>query len=499
MEAAEGLKHREVGTVLLGRGLIVAAREAFVRWLDLVEGSGDPALVIPALNGLTKVACSAGDLEAAQGYLSRAVPFLEQPGTPWQERLRVYLNLVMVYTDVGRLDEALAYSLKAEELEPDRDPQISVPYWLNRSVLAWRRQEWVPMRVASDRAYDRSKVAGNVSGLAMSLTNRGIAHLELGAHRLAERDLTNALKLAAELGPSELAYTYAELGRLHFQRGDHHLALENGREALRAILTHVAVLDKEEVARISRLFGAIFSTSNQRNLALKYLNRAAAYYSQLGLRGEWQRSTEAIGQMLSAPVRPTRSPLTAEVHQLDFLTSVLDLTDDLESVDPYLRGHSERVASLAVLLGEEIGLPEEMLVTLNFAARLHDVGMIACEADLLHRPGPLTEAEKRRISLHTTIGEEMIRPYGLAEAGLQAIRHHHEHFDGLGEPDGLAGTEIPILARIIAVVDVYDALTSERVYRSAMSHSRAAEELRAMAGRELDPELVERFLSLHEV
>ncbi|MDF2631370.1 MAG: metal dependent phosphohydrolase with sensor [Symbiobacteriaceae bacterium] len=138
-------------------------------------------------------------------------------------------------------------------------------------------------------------------------------------------------------------------------------------------------------------------------------------------------------------------------------------------------------------------------MTLNYAARLHDVGMVAVDAELLRRDGPLTEAERRRVGMHTVIGEEMLRPYGLPVEGLKAIRHHHEHYDGGGSPDGLKGDAIPLLARIITVVDVYDALTSERVYRGAMNHEQAAQELRSMAGCELDPVLVERFLALHDI
>jgi HD-GYP domain-containing protein (c-di-GMP phosphodiesterase class II) len=125
--------------------------------------------------------------------------------------------------------------------------------------------------------------------------------------------------------------------------------------------------------------------------------------------------------------------------------------------------------------------------------------MVAVDAELISREGPLSEAERRRVAMHTEIGEEMLRPFGLPKEGLQAVRHHHEHYDGGGTPDGLAGEQIPLFARMIAVVDVYDALTSERVYRGAMAHGQAVQELRSMAGRELDPVLVERFLALHNI
>lgn len=493
------LQCRDYGFLLLDRGLTLAAHDEFTRWLSLVEGTEDPALVLPALTALTRVAVARGGSgsEAALSYLQRAMALESNPAMSHEDRARVCLNLMNVLTGAGRLDEALVYARKAEALGADTHETFSFHYWLNLSVLAWRRQEWVLMRQAASQAFDLAVFADDPVDRAMALTNRGIAHMELGALTLAEQDLLGALRISAQFDPSELAYTHAELGRLHFQRSEYQAALESGREALTTLLTDVAMLDKEEVARVSRLFGEIFSTLGQRNLALKYLNRAAAYYSQLGLRGEWQRATESIGQVLAAKVAPGRSELLTETHLLDFLTAVLDLTDDLESVDPYLRGHSERVASLAQLLGEVSGISGEELVTLGHAARLHDVGMITVEAELLHREGPLSVAEHKRVALHTTIGEEMLRPYGLSPLGLAAVRHHHEHYDGSGNPDGLVGEEIPLLARIITVVDVYDALTSERVYRPAMSHADAVDELQKMSGKELDPVLVERLLALH--
>lgn len=495
----EAHRHRGYGRELLSRGLFLAARDEFLSWLAIAERSADPALIVPALNGLAKVAHGRGEVQEALAYLERARSIALDARLPGLDELRVLLNLLMLYTEVGRLDEALALGRELERLKGDSESGLTVAYWLNLSMLHWRRQEWVQMRQAARNAYERSRKAGDTVGVARAMTNVGIAHMELGADRLAERDLVKALRLCEGLPGSEVAYVQAELGRLYFQRGENERALEAGRQALSALLGDVELLDKEEVARVSRLFGTIFSTSGQRNLGLKYLNRAAAYFSQLGFRAEWQRSTELIGQVLSVPPAPRRNHLTEEIHRLDFLTAVLDLTDDLESVDPYLRGHSERVAALAVLLAEECGVVDDSLRTLSHAARLHDVGMVAVDVGLLHRDGPLSETELRRVALHTVIGEEMLRPYGLPAVGLSAVRHHHEHYDGSGDPDGLSGEEIPLAARLIAVVDIYDSLTSDRSYRKALSHDQALVELSVMAGRELDPVLVSRFLDLHKV
>lgn len=490
---------RSLGAQLLSRGLYLAARDEFLRWLELVEGAGQPRLLISPLNALATVAHQRGEHEEAWDYLQRALQLSEDPGVNRHDLIRVHLNLLMVATELGRLDEALTHSEMMPTLGGEGELGLQVAYWLNLSLLYWRRQEWIPMRQAARKAYEWSVGAGNTVATARAMTNLGISHLELGADKLAERDLQRALRLSSDLGGAEIAYVYAELGRLYYQRGDPQGALEAGRQALSSLLTHVGVLDKEEVARVSRLFGTIFATSGRRNLALKYLNRAAAYFSQLGFRPEWQRSTELIGQVLAAPAVPGRGSLSEEIQQLDFLTAVLDLTDDLESVDHYLRGHSERVAAMALLLGEENGLSADDLVLLSHAARLHDVGMVAVDADLLERDGPLTEGELRRVALHTSIGEEMLRPYGLSAEGLRAVRHHHEHWNGSGSPDGLTGEQIPLLARLVAVADVYDSLTSERSYRGALSHMEAITQIREMAGHELDPFLAQKFIGLYEL
>lgn len=499
MSTGETAERRSRGAALLNRGLLVAAHDEFSQWLALVERSGDPAQVIPPLNALATVEGRRKDVEAAFRYMERAHALSQGPTAPESERVKIYLNLVYFFIQMGRLDEALQWAGRAAGLMVDPESPLNLTYWMNLSNLYWRRQEWVPMLNASREAHRRAVVAGNEPFSARAMTNLGIASLELGLYDEAEEQFRKALATPEAPDPQVVAYVNAELGRLYFLRGEHNEALTAGRKALEALVTGVSVFDKEVVAAVSRLFGSIFGTYGQRNLALKYLNRAAAYYSQLGLRAEWQRATDSIGALLSGPRQPARQQLVDEVQRLDFLTAVLDMTDDLESVDPYLRGHSERVASLAVTLGEACGLGRDSVLILGLAAWLHDVGKVAVDAELLEKQGALTENEQVRVALHSSIGEEMLRPYGLSPIGLKAIRHHHERFDGNGTPDKLSREEIPLMARIIAVVDMYDGLTSDRANRSALTHFEAAEILKEMAGQELDPSLVGKFIEIHQV
>lgn len=499
MSTGEMAERRARGLALLNRGLLVAAHDEFVQWLSLVEGSHDPSQIIPPLNALALVASRRKEVEGAFRYVERGLALAHGPSVPESERLKIHLNLVLFLTQMGRLDEALQWAGRLAGLMTDPENPLNLTYWLNLSDLYWRRQEWVPMLNASREAHRWAAAAGNNLMSARAMTNLGIANLELGLFTEAEEHFRRALATPETPDPEVVAYVNAELGRLYFLRGEHNQALTTGRKALEALVTGVSVFDKEVVAAVSRLFGSIFGTYGQRNLALKYLNRAAAYYSQLGLRAEWQRATDSIGALLSGPRQPGRQQLVDEVQRLDFLTAILDMTDDLESVDPYLRGHSERVASMATTLGEACGLAQDSLLILGLAAWLHDVGKVTVDAELLQKEGPLSASEQARITMHSTIGEEMLRPFGLSPIGLKAIRHQHENFAGNGSPDNLSGEEIPLMARIIAVVDRYDGLTSDLANRPALPHAKAAERLRAMAGRELDPSLVERFIELHNV
>ncbi|MCS7172441.1 MAG: HD-GYP domain-containing protein [Armatimonadetes bacterium] len=174
--------------------------------------------------------------------------------------------------------------------------------------------------------------------------------------------------------------------------------------------------------------------------------------------------------------------------------AVFALVAALEARDPYTHGHSARVAQLAVLLGEAMRLPPEEIRSLTRAGRIHDIGKIAIPDRILYKPGPLTEEEYTLVRQHPQIGYDIVRRIPSLWGELPAILHHHEWYDGRGYPADLAGERIPLSARVLAVADVYDALTSERPYRRAWTHEAAVAHIRAMAGSQFDPRCVEAFL-----
>jgi HD-GYP domain-containing protein (c-di-GMP phosphodiesterase class II) len=179
-----------------------------------------------------------------------------------------------------------------------------------------------------------------------------------------------------------------------------------------------------------------------------------------------------------------------------FLNSLLALANALEARDAYTRGHSERVASRARGLSLAAGLPTASADIVAQAGRLHDLGKIGVPEGVLRKAGPLTDEEWALMRQHPVTGAQILAPLEFFSDGMLIVRHHHERFDGSGYPDGLRGPAIPLGARIVAVVDVYDALTSDRSYRRGFAHDDVVERLRREAGRTLDGELVTLFLDL---
>ncbi len=179
-----------------------------------------------------------------------------------------------------------------------------------------------------------------------------------------------------------------------------------------------------------------------------------------------------------------------------FLHSLEALAKALEARDEYTRGHSERVAELSRRLALAAGLPAPAAALVAQAARLHDLGKIGIPEAVLRKPGPLDPGEWEVMRGHPLIGARILAPLDFFVEGASIVRHHHERHDGSGYPDGLGGDRVPVGARIVAVADVFDALTSDRPYRPRLSREAALRRLRREAGRTLDGELIALFVEL---
>jgi putative two-component system response regulator len=179
-----------------------------------------------------------------------------------------------------------------------------------------------------------------------------------------------------------------------------------------------------------------------------------------------------------------------------FLQGVQMLARALEAKDAYTRGHSIRVSRYSVEIAARLGFVGAGLDGIRLGGELHDIGKIGTRESVLHKPGSLTDDEFRQITEHPLLGEKMLSPLAHDSPDvLRIVRSHHERLDGHGFPDGLRGEKIPIEARIVAVGDAFDAMTSRRPYRESRPPEDAMAELRRVAGTQLDPEAVEAFVS----
>lgn len=208
--------------------------------------------------------------------------------------------------------------------------------------------------------------------------------------------------------------------------------------------------------------------------------------------------TLAVAQLLALQIGGAVSQALL-LEELDGSENViLSLAHAIEAKDPNTEGHCQRLANHAERLGRALGFDAAHLRTLRMAATLHDIGKIAVPEAILGKPGPLTAEEFATLQLHPVTGAEICAPLRSARAILPAIRHHHERWDGQGYPDGLRGAAIPLDARIIAIVDAFDAMTSDRPYRQGMPIEKAIAIMRANAGPQWDPGLLTLFLDLIE-
>jgi cyclic di-GMP phosphodiesterase len=173
---------------------------------------------------------------------------------------------------------------------------------------------------------------------------------------------------------------------------------------------------------------------------------------------------------------------------------LLSLARSIEAKNPLMNGHSDRVVNYATQLGRSLYLQEEDLQELRIACLLHDVGKVAVPDEILLKPGALNAEETQIVRQHPVIGESICAPLKSLRRVLPVIRHHHERMDGSGYPDGLRGQEIPLMARILQIADIYDALITDRPYRHALSSEDALETLNREAGYGwLDAPLVWKF------
>ena len=187
---------------------------------------------------------------------------------------------------------------------------------------------------------------------------------------------------------------------------------------------------------------------------------------------------------------------TNEKLEQAYLESVQTLRYTVEAKDTYTRGHSDRVSEYSVLIGTKLGLPEEQLKILRIGGLFHDIGKIGIPDSILQKNAKLTDDEYSEIKNHPSIGAHILGAASIFKDIIPIVKHHHERYDGKGYPSGLAGGNIPYLARITAVADTFDAMTSKRSYRDALDLQYVKDEFERCKGTQFDPQIAEVFINI---
>ncbi len=235
-------------------------------------------------------------------------------------------------------------------------------------------------------------------------------------------------------------------------------------------------------------------TQSSRALARGDFSQRVNLHSQTEI-GELADTFNTMSQELERFVEDLKR--AAEENRALFLGSIQMLAGAVDEKDPYTRGHSDRVTRYSMLIGKEMNLPPTFLETLQISAQLHDVGKIGIEDHILRKPGALTAEEFEVMKTHTTKGANILRPVSQLAEMLPGIELHHEALDGRGYPYGLNGEQIPLLARVIAVADTFDALTTNRPYQQAHSPEEAFKIIKNLSGKRLDPNAVAALMAVY--
>ena len=483
---------------------------------SLIAGgsAGDAADLLRWMGSVHRVR---DDAERALEAYEASLAIAECAGLPVQ--IASALNCLGVLVQFqGQSDLAESYYMRGRSCAAQAsDERVAALIDLNLGTLASIRGN-MPLAIASyESALARLRRLEDTSSVISSLNNLGMAHRDLGDWSAAERCFDEAFELGNELRDA-LLIGNIELNRaeLEVRRGRYDDARESCDRAFEVFTRVESVAGQSEAYKV---YGALFCRMNKPSLADTHFARATELAVESGDR---LLEAEVLAAAAQNHLERTRngealrclndayhlfSELGAQAALLDldrrldglentYLKVVAAWAASIDAKDPYTAGHCSRVSELACRLAEDCGFSGRELTWFRMGGFLHDVGKTAVPLEILNKPGKLTDEEWVEMKNHTVAGAEIVEKLNFPWEILPIVRNHHERWNGTGYPDGLAGEDIPFTARILCVADVFDALTTARSYRPALSHEEALQIMERDAGIGLDPDLFARFKAL---
>lgn len=428
------------------------ARSLCRRSYEVARAMGDASLAAEALNTLGAVEFERGQMQAARELLGEAL----QLGKARPDLLsRIEQNLGIIATIQGDHGAALRhYRSSLAACQATGDQKGCAIAYHNLGMISADQRDWAEAERYYLESSRLAQLTGEVHLQGLCRLNHAEVHLARQAFELARESAEAALAIFDQLGSRlDKSDAYRVLGVVYRETGRQALSQARLTAAIEAAVATGAVLSEAEA---SRELARLYQTMGRNQEALTLLNRAHGLFHRI----------DAHLDLVD---------VQAKVADLEgtFLAVVRDWGQSIESADSYTHGHCERVAQYAEQVARALGLDDTELTTIRLGAYLHDVGKVKVPHEILNKPGRLTDEEFAVIKRHPVWGVELLESVEFPWDLKPIIRWHHEKLDGTGYPDGLEGDAIPLGAAIIGIVDVYDALTTTRSYRSAMTHEKA--------------------------
>ena len=425
--------------------------------LDLALAAGYRTMAAESLNVMGILAFERGAMEDARAIYDRA---LRLGGDLPALRARIEQNLGILANIQGDLDGALAhYSASLDAcLKADDRHGCAIAYH-NLGMISADQGRWNEADEHYSRSHALALEVGAVHLQGLCRLNHAEVYMARQAYESARQSAEDALAIFNQLDARlDKADTYRVLGMVYRETGRSALSESRLKAAIELARSNDSVLSEAEA---SRELGRLYQDMGRNQEALTLLNAAHRLFGRLDAR------VDLVDVGAKA----------ADLERT-YLAVVRDWGQSLESADGYTHGHCERVAGYAIDVARELGLSDEEQTTIRLGAYLHDLGKVKVPHEILNKPGALTAEEFAIMKQHPVWGIEMLAAIEFPWDIKPIIRWHHEKYDGSGYPDRLRGDEIPLPAQIICIVDVYDALTTTRSYRPAMSHGEAMERMR---------------------
>jgi putative nucleotidyltransferase with HDIG domain len=457
---------RRLGAICCNRGELDRARTLCGKSHEIAVSIGSDSLVAEALNVLGTVEVTASKLTDARLLFERA---LELAGSDREIRARAEGNLGVIANTEGDREGAMQHYLRSLDASREAGDEHSCGIaYLNLGIVATQMGKFDDADDFFTRCQELAERLGAVHLQGQCLVNHAKVHVARQAFEQARRNAESALAIFDQLGdrPNK-SEAYRMIGVVYRETGKPALAESRLKSAIEMAKSAGFELTQAEA---SRELAILYHSMGRNQDSLSLLNTAHGLFSDINASADLVDVDSRVEELEST-----------------YLALVKEWGQSIESSDTYTYGHCGRVADNAMLVATQLGLAGQELTGIKLGAYLHDVGKVKVPHEVLNKPAKLTQEEFEIVKNHPIWGIELLEEVEFPWDIKAVVRWHHEKCDGTGYPDQLKGDEIPLSAQIVGIVDVYDALTTDRPYRPALTHEEAMAEITRIRASWSDP------------